>query len=460
MKKIRISKKSLLSLVDKNLYEMAMNFTTADRPDQGLQDKLTTGDTPLKKVPFPKPQENTNQNYQELLASERYRQVIENMRRYTNFRGNINGLQGMMPLSQLTMSSYMRIMEIERAHREELEQLAIELVLKEMGIPEDAFQFDVKITTPEDVDMGKFNQQQDEEPNEESVELEKELFNDFENLSIEKAKRRFINALIQGAAEKGHYMYHMVEPRLREITGSNDLINLYGVMMSTNDLSYWQFSDEMIKSAGAAESVAGKEEVDRNTNPPTIVARGINFPVIVHEIIKGIMEVIAIQGRNDNEEIQSEVDQSEDTLEKEMWDIRLGPVIWSKLVTKFPEKVLDEGQRELQNYILMEIFRLPARDFFVFMKVVLENTEQGKRLLEDLLNDIEGKLLRLQTPDLYNDDESYDDTDTDDEDEPNLPPQGEQSEFKKTLQKSAEEMTDDELNAYIDEMLKIQNGQK
>lgn len=464
MKEIRISKKNLLSLVEQNLLEMPMDFTTADRPDQGIQDKLAAGDTPLKKVPFPNSGQEPNQNYQELLASERYRQVIENLRRYTNYRGTIRGMNGVMPLITMMGEAYQRITQIERAHREELEQLAIELVTKEMGIPEGAFQYDVKITTPDDIDMSKFNMEQGEEaPNEDSVELEKELFTDLENLSIEKAKRRFINSLIQGASKRGHYMYHLVEPRLREITGSDNLINLYGIMMSTNDLNYWQFSDEMIKASGQGQSIAGKEEVDRNTNPPTIVARGINFPIIVHELIKGIMEVIAIQGRNEDEDIQSQVDESEDTLEKEMWDMRLGPIIWDKIKTRFPEKLIDEEYRELQNYLLMEIFRLPARDFFVLMKTVLENEERGQILLQELLDGIESKLRRLQNPDLFNDDEEnpYSDEGDDDEtpyDETNDNEPTQESEFKVSLSKTADEMTDDELNAFIDEMLKRKQG--
>jgi len=54
---------------------MAMDFDTPDRPYQGLQDKLSQGDTPLKKIPLPSTGEEPNKNFQELLASDRYRQV-------------------------------------------------------------------------------------------------------------------------------------------------------------------------------------------------------------------------------------------------------------------------------------------------------------------------------------------------------------------------------------------------
>ena len=112
--------------------------------------------------------------------------------------------------------------------------------------------------------------------------------------------------MIQGASKKGHYMYHYVSEKIQEITGSESLINQYGVLMSINDSLYWQLSDEtmqMMMGGGEGEpQIGGKESVDRETDPPTIVARGVNFPILVHELIKGVMELLAIQGRPKDEE--------------------------------------------------------------------------------------------------------------------------------------------------------------
>ena len=49
---MKLSKKNLLSLINENLKEMAMDFDTADRPNPDLQSKLASGDTPLKKNTF------------------------------------------------------------------------------------------------------------------------------------------------------------------------------------------------------------------------------------------------------------------------------------------------------------------------------------------------------------------------------------------------------------------------
>jgi hypothetical protein len=346
---------------------------------------------------MPQTGEEPNNNFQELLASERYRQVVTRVREYTGVQAPMRGEQGIMPLAQMMMSAHNQIVQTERAHREELEQLAIELVMKEMSIPEGALQFDAKIVGMGEIDTDNFNREMEQQqPNIDPVDIEQDLMGDLETMTIEKAKRRLINNMIQGASKKGHYMYHYVADKIREITGSESLIGQYGILMSINDSLYWQLSDETMKAmmggGGAEGSVGGKEEVDRNTTPPTIVARGLNFPILVHELIKGVMELFAIQGRpkdeegNEDAETWSDVESSEDTLEKEMWDLRLGPAIWDRVRRQFPDEILiDENKYELQNYLLVEIFKLPAREFLVFMKEVISGSENGKRLMNELM---------------------------------------------------------------------------
>ena len=396
---MQFSKKDLLSLVGENLQEMPMDFDTPDRPDQGLQDKLSQGDTPLKKIPLPSTGDE-NKNFQELLASERYKQVIAKVRQYTGVETPMVGERGVMPLAQMMMAAHNEIVQTESQHREALEQLAIELVMKEMGIPEGELQFNAKIVGMGEIDQSNFNREVEQQPNVDPVDVEQDLMSDLDSMTMEKAKRRLINNMIQGASKKGHYMYHMVADRIREITGSETLVNQYGILMSVNDTLYWQLGDETMKmmmgGGGGEAVVGGKEEVDRNTDPPTIVARGINFPVLVHELIKGIMELFAIQGRptdeegNEDEEAWSDIEGSEDTLEKEMWDLRLGPAIWDRIRKQFPEDILtDENKVELQNYLLVEIFKLPAKHFLVFMKEVLSGSENGQRLMNELMEGID-----------------------------------------------------------------------
>ena len=392
------SRKKLLSLIKQNLREMAMKFDDEDqsRPDPGIQDKLSQGDTPLKKVPLPSTGEEPNMNFQELLASDRYKQVVQNVRRYTGVNAPLRpGINGMMPLLQMMMGAHEQIVRTEMTHRPELEDLAVKLVIKELGIPDGSLQFDAKIIGMGEFDVEDFNMEKSDQPNPDPIEIEKELFDELETLDLEKAKRRLINSIMQGASKRGHYMYHLVEPELRRITGSDALINQYGILMSINDAQYWQISDETVNQANSGgEAVGGKENVDRNTDPPTIKVRALNFPILVHELIKGIMEVIAIQGRPEDEggeegEDGEFSDDSEDTLEQEIWDLRLGPSIWDRLRRQFPEEILiDENKALLQLYLIQSIFKLPAKNFLVFMREILGGTPRGKRMMNELMDGV------------------------------------------------------------------------
>lgn len=191
-------------------------------------------------------------------------------------------------------------------------------------------------------------------------------------------------------------MYHNVADKLSEITGNPNIINLYGVLMSINDTLYWQLSDDTMKmmmgggQGGGEGMVGGKEKVDTSVDPPVVNAEAINFPILVHELIKGVMEVLAVHGRPEDQDVWSQVESSEDTLEKEMWDLRLGPSIWQRIRSQFPDEVLmDENLVRLQNFLLIEIFKLPAKEFLVFMKETLTGSERGKQLMSELMSAVQ-----------------------------------------------------------------------
>jgi hypothetical protein len=407
-----LTKQKLLGIIKESLNEMPMDFDTQDRPSTDVTDKLASGDTPLKKVPLPKTGEEPNKNFQELLASERYKQVVQRVRQYTGVQTTMVGERGMGELTHMMMAAHNEIVSTEREHRDALEQLAIELVMKEMGIPEGVVQFDAKIVGMGEVDTQDFERDEMNQQNLDEVDVEEDLMQDLESLDFERAKRRLINSMIQGSSKRGHYMYHYVSEKIRDITGSESLINQYGVLMSINDTLYWQLSDQtmqMMMGGGAGGgSVGGKEEVERDTEPPTIRSRAINFPILVHELIKGMMELFSHQGEPEDKEMFQQVMQLEDTLEKEMWDLRLGPAIWDRIRAQYPEDVLtDENKSELQNYLLVEIFKLPARKFLILMKEVISGSESGKRLIQEI---VDGIVLMLNDQDyqeainIFNDD--------------------------------------------------------
>ena len=436
---MKFTKEKLLSLVKQNINEMAMDFDTPDRPAGDIQRKLQSGDTPLRKIPLPQTG-NPNQNFQELLASQRYRQVIQKLRYYTNFDGELNGMSGMGPLMEMMGRAHYRILEIENTHKRELEELAVRVVKNEIEIPEGIVEFDAKIIGMNQMDTSDFlrerGQQQpnpeevnvdDETPEEnqelaqnvepENQDIEVEIFNDLtKNVSLWQAKRQVINNIIQGASKRGHFMFATVPDELIAITGSDEILRLYGVMMAVNDANYWQLGEVTIRNS--ADEVAGKVKVERpdengddeeksqmggdgeeeggeesqDYGNTKIIARGINFPVLIHELIKGVYEVLAVSGQPKDSDTFNKVEQSEDTLEKEMWNLMLGPAIWDMLVSQLPDESRLEGNRELQLYIFQQIFALEPKQFLILIREILGETQTGRDLLNDILTSVKNML--------------------------------------------------------------------
>jgi hypothetical protein len=387
---MKLQKKDILLAIKKNLTEMPMKFDTDDsRPHQDVQTDLANRNTAMKKVNFPKDTEEPHTNFEEFLASKSYKHIVDNVRRYTGGPVGQGEDQRGRQLFDSMLSAQSRVMQIEAAHRTELAQLAIRLVMKEFGIQEGDIEYEAEINRPDSSDFS--STPEDESPEtEQEVELEKELFDDLENFNLERAKRRLINAMMAGSSERGHYMFHLVDQELSEITGSDDLINLYGILMSVANAQLWQRGNAFILPAtgagGGQANAGGKERVDLNSNPPKVYATAINFPILVHELIKGTKEVVAgLHGLPKDRDMAQRVIDAEDKVDKELWDLRLGPAIWDIVRESLPEEVLtDENKKELQLIFFQHIVSKPPKEFLVFMKELLSGSSTGKRLMAEL----------------------------------------------------------------------------
>jgi flagellar motor switch/type III secretory pathway protein FliN len=163
---MKISKKDLLYLVEQKLNEMPMEFPRSlnvrrpnpnydpnreenddnpksievevpfnERPNVDIQNKLQRQDTPIKKVPLPSGQ--GNQNFQEMLASETYQEIIRRVKEATGIDAN--------NLLSIMMNAVHEVDSAEMEHKEELERLAAESVFDLYKIPQDSVNIFVKL---------------------------------------------------------------------------------------------------------------------------------------------------------------------------------------------------------------------------------------------------------------------------------------------------------------------------
>lgn len=412
--------------MSKKINEAPIDY--GDRPERmapDIQAKIQGRETPLSDNPaldIDVDGDGVVSSFEEKLASKRFRDVVDKVKQYTGLT-DISNQNAFMELQMMLGRAVQEVKSIENENEEYLENLAVDLVTKEMSIPEGTFQFDVELLSGMgQIDTSKMRGQS-EEPDEEEImkafgdqdaeEMEDDIdaFMDaMDKFDMEKAKRRFINSLIQGAAKKGHYMFALVQEELDRLDPR--LLNLYGVLMSIADLMYWIVPDQMTQMmAGQGEGVQGSEEVDDTTDPPTIKAKGLFFPVLVHELLKGVYEVLGTQGLPDDPKAAELVMGSQDTLPYEIWDLRLGPVIWEKFIAAYPEDLFEDDLREIQNYLFSRFSALTTEEFFEVAREILGETDKGRKIVKRMVDEIIEELRQYDYEDALSSDDDEDEDD-------------------------------------------------
>jgi hypothetical protein len=322
-----------------------------------------------------------DRDFIELISSKRFKDSVAKVR---SAMGDTRVIQGNNPLQSLMMSvmqSMQRLIMIQMQNKEQLENLAVELVRKEMGIPEDAMQFKAELVMQPMGAAGGM-QEKPEMPSEEEIE---EFMGDMEQFNLERAKRRFINSLIQGAAFKGGHMFNLVRNEINDI--NPQLMDLYTTSQALMEHAYWLYPD-MENMAGGGGGQMGQSEVDEETDPPTVVGRAVTFPLLVHELVKGVYEVFGTHGLPDDPRQQEMILKAEDTLPAEVWDSRLGPIFWEKFLATYPMELFDDDMKQIQHYLFMRFSALSADEFMRVAKLILKGDPKGNKFIQDMVNEI------------------------------------------------------------------------
>ena len=408
--------RSLLTEIKSSLREAPIDYEGPERMEPGIERKITSKQTPYHEHPA---MPSGDKDFIEVVSSKRFKDSVDKVRRYL---GNTTPLQGRNPLMNLmgmVMGGLREVSRIESQNKEYLENLAIDLVKKELGIPKGSLQFDAKLVHG-GMSAAEGMRTEPQEPEEEEVEdafkeaeeHTEDLLNfadAFEQFNLEKAKRRFINSLIQGAAFKGGHMYVLVGEELNRL--DPQLLNLYGVTQSLMEHMYWIYPD-MEGMAGSGGGQMGQSEIDEETDPPTVKARAATFPLLIHELVKGVYEVFGTHGLPDDPKQQELVMNAEDTLPAEIWDSRLGPIFWEKFVATYPSELFEDDMKHIQHYLFMRFSKLDAKEFFRVAKLILNGDPQGTQFIQKMVDEIVKDLKKQDYEDSMPDgDDNLDDID-------------------------------------------------
>jgi len=272
-----------------------------------------------------------------------------------------------------------KAMDLEGPHLKELEELAIRMVMEEFDMDEDDVLLEAKLTPNVNLSGASIK------PGNEDV---SEAFNDHDEIieaNAQVKKRRVLNAMTQGAATKVNHMFHMVNGELSELNPR--LPHNYKKIMSSADYLYFIAPDINGESTAAGGSCSVDFDGDEGDDRPVIRVEAIIFPVLIHELVKGVMEVLSAHGLPTQKNIAEYVIDKADFMGAEPWDMRLGPPMWSRLCEAIPEE--DFG---LKHYVYADIAKLPPHEFNMTMKEILAQTMKGKQIILEILTEVKDEL--------------------------------------------------------------------
>jgi len=402
---------------------------TPERMDPNLERKLSSPESLYAKNPAMK----KGVADVERLVSSRFQKVADKLREVTGIQ-DFSSKRVQTMIYQEMMGKLPNIMRIESSHREELIALAIESCLEESQIPEDWYQIEATLGMP-NTDNFRF-EPEDDEDDEDSEEkqgmnfpsFDVEDLTDEEILELEKHKRNIINAIIQGTAKKGHYLFQ--KPKIKSKLDAIDpsLYRDYLGIMAINDFLYFSMEQMIEMMSNSGQGVAGKVELgdadeddedggdeDGGSQPDTkIMATGLIFPILCHEIIKGFEEALGRYGNSKDPDIRRKVQSQVDTLPNEPMQLRIGPEVVEKIRFALPDEMFDESNEGLIPWFKKVLYEIPAKELLLTIgNAISEDSFEVKKAtarFEQVMN--EAKTLKNDY-DNYQDEDSEEDEDED-----------------------------------------------
>jgi hypothetical protein len=338
------------------------------------------------------------------LVSKRFQKVAQKLSQVTGIE-DLSSKQVQQMIYSEMMRKLPNIMGIEGRHRDELIQLAIDASLDETETPEEWYQIEATLGMP---DAGNFRFKPEDEEEEDEEEEDKqpgipsfdiEDLTDEEILELEKHKRNIINAIIQGAAKKGHYIFQKPEIKSRLDAIDPSLYQDYLGIMAINDFMYFSMEQMIEMMSQTGQGVAGKVELgdaDEDEDgeggedqPDTkIMATGLIFPILCHEIIKGLEEAKGRYGYPKDEKLANKVLGQTDTLSNEPMQLRIGPEIVERIRFALPNEIFDSSNKGLINWFHILLYQIEAQEFLEVIGNAISDDKSKVKLATNRFKEI------------------------------------------------------------------------
>ena len=282
-------------------------------------------------------------------------------------------------------------------------------------------------------------EQQEEEEQEEEEQEEPKRQLDREALKLALDKRKFANNIIQGEAKNTKFILHQEITRdgLSDIYGdrSTEAIRVWNEISKIADKLDWiipiedkarmmenapqgmagacsarfkkkatskkkkkeqeDLINEINKSIEEGNDIKDKEMQEKISKVlghlnPTVKVRAVDFPMLLHEAVKGIYELIADVGMTRDKEMAEEVHRQTSTFLDEAEDFKYGPYLAQDLndfVMKNPDAQKYPNVKEFVFGKLIDSDRWSDEECLENLKNVFIESPRGRQLIDELISE-------------------------------------------------------------------------
>lgn len=339
----------------------------------------------------------------------------------------------------------------------ELEELAEEVIRDVFQGVLDDIDLDIKLLSDgseindfiEEENERKSKEDQDDEIDDEiDDEYSDDLNQDYEDepteteIKLAVDKRKLINNIIQGEAKNTKHILHLpiCKEGLERIFGNRwqQIFNIWDEISKLSDKMDWiipidiksrMMEEQPLGMAGACsvkwpksegdKSISGDGDLSQDSDiiiNPTIMARGIDFPMLLHETVKGIYEAISDPGLPKSRKLTNIVHQQTGSFRDEAEDFKYGPYLAADLrdfINKNPKVDKYPNIREYVFGRLIDMDRYSDEECLINLKNIFLESPKGRQVIDEIIDEIIDELNKWElgefnTQDTYKKDDDVD----------------------------------------------------
>lgn len=311
---------------------------------------------------------------------------------------NVQGIERKYGRDMMNLMQYVhQVQAMQRGHEQELEQLAHDVIVDQYGSILGDTQLDIKIPTDDSI------QKMMKPPKPE--EQDQPEFKEIEDDDVKNAihKRKILNMTAQGEALNAKKLFtgEVATEGMTKIFGEAQGKQMLDLLIKITDIAIamdWRMPEEVAQQmweqgdgfSGASEikwtppkaddetenddEEEGSDEQTEENTVPTIVVRGLDFSMLIHEAIKGIYGLINQGGlAHMSEDDIAKVFMNADTMKDEIQDLKRAKLTTADLrdfMNSFPDVTNMENGREYVWGKMINAEVLPDKEFLELMKLI------------------------------------------------------------------------------------------